>query len=525
VGGPDPERPFLIFPYDYPIEPGFIFTFGDTEGVTIKDHEYRTLYNVWADPIADKLYGFSVKGETLLVTSWKLPDREITVTNEDGSWESDYSEWDIPLDMFFFVDILDDDGDATRRVAVTGFPHITINLTNQQIMLRDFPELSPVDVTITDNASTVIYSDTVSIGPANWGYDPLTEETLNYGDIDVLPGYTITATDGNTTKVLIVSELTLDNVDPLADTVSGTAAPDSEVWINVYDMGSRQEFANGDGDWFADLSVYGDEDWEDPLDIMYENGGDVSQVDDDMDRTMLSWWVSLPVCPAGTDIAGTVYDADGTTPLDGAVVHFRDVSSPSEDFCTVTVGADGTYSVELPDGTYKLFAEGAGYSRQYYQATINENAAQLTVSDSNQHSGIDFALDMPIVIYEHFVFNLNDPVLSDLAVRQAIAYGTDRQRMIDETYVHAPVWDSYLAFYQWAYNPDVATYAYDPLTAAQVLDDAGWTVGTGGIREKDGQPLSFSYVGPITPQREKIRDIFIENMTARGIRRAGFRCG
>ena len=40
-------------------------------------------------------------------------------------------------------------------------------------------------------------------------------------------------------------------------------------------------------------------------------------------------------------------------------------------------------------------------------------------------------------------------------------------------------------------NPEVEPYPHDPEMAAQLLDEAGWTMGADGIREKDGQKLSL----------------------------------
>src|SRR5690606_29124634 len=43
---------------------------------------------------------------------------------------------------------------------------------------------------------------------------------------------------------------------------------------------------------------------------------------------------------------------------------------------------------------------------------------------------------------------------------------------------------------EWAYNPNVKTYPYDPEMAKQLLRDAGWTESDGGW-EKDGTRLAF----------------------------------
>lgn len=38
------------------------------------------------------------------------------------------------------------------------------------------------------------------------------------------------------------------------------------------------------------------------------------------------------------------------------------------------------------------------------------------------------------------------------------------------------------------------TYEYSPEKAKQLLDDAGWKVGSDGIREKDGERLSIRFL-------------------------------
>jgi peptide/nickel transport system substrate-binding protein len=84
----------------------------------------------------------------------------------------------------------------------------------------------------------------------------------------------------------------------------------------------------------------------------------------------------------------------------------------------------------------------------------------------------------------------------DLAVRQAILYGVDTETIVDTIFfgtlkpAKGPLAASTLD-----YNPAVeAYYPYDTDKAAQLLADAGWTQGSGGILEKDGQPLHLEYI-------------------------------
>jgi peptide/nickel transport system substrate-binding protein len=89
-------------------------------------------------------------------------------------------------------------------------------------------------------------------------------------------------------------------------------------------------------------------------------------------------------------------------------------------------------------------------------------------------------------------FNLVNPILKDVRVRQAISYAVDRlslaRAVIGPSVIVA---DSPIAV-GWAANPNVRRYDYDPEKAKALLDEAGWEPGTDGIRVRDGQPLSLS---------------------------------
>lgn len=72
-------------------------------------------------------------------------------------------------------------------------------------------------------------------------------------------------------------------------------------------------------------------------------------------------------------------------------------------------------------------------------------------------------------------FNLRDPILKDVRVRQAIAYALDRRPMIEYLWRgQAEPANSVLPTQSWAYNPDVRVYEHDPERAKQLLDDAGY---------------------------------------------------
>ncbi|MFQ3614254.1 MAG: ABC transporter substrate-binding protein, partial [Cyanobacteriota bacterium] len=100
----------------------------------------------------------------------------------------------------------------------------------------------------------------------------------------------------------------------------------------------------------------------------------------------------------------------------------------------------------------------------------------------------------PSLSVNHFPLNNNHPILSDKRVRQAMMYAFDRPRQIQDVQQGAAVLaTSNLSpsLVQW-YTELVTRYEYDPNKAVELLEEAGWTVGADGIREKDGQKFTFT---------------------------------
>ncbi len=94
----------------------------------------------------------------------------------------------------------------------------------------------------------------------------------------------------------------------------------------------------------------------------------------------------------------------------------------------------------------------------------------------------------------HFPINNTLPFFADKACRQAMMHAIDRQKVIDTVFQGAAA----LATGNLApnlgawYNPDVTKYDYNPDTAKQLLDQAGWVAGSDGTRAKDGKKFSFT---------------------------------
>ncbi len=82
----------------------------------------------------------------------------------------------------------------------------------------------------------------------------------------------------------------------------------------------------------------------------------------------------------------------------------------------------------------------------------------------------------------YLAFNLRDPILKDVRVRQAIAYALDRKPMIEYLWRNeAEAARSVLPPQSWAYDGDVPAYNHDPAKARALLDAAGYP-GKNGAR-------------------------------------------
>jgi peptide/nickel transport system substrate-binding protein len=88
----------------------------------------------------------------------------------------------------------------------------------------------------------------------------------------------------------------------------------------------------------------------------------------------------------------------------------------------------------------------------------------------------------PGTVLAYLGFNLRDPILKDVRVRQAIAYALDRRPMIEYLWRgEAQPARSILPPQSWAYDGDVPLYDHDPEKARKLLDAAGYSL-TNGVR-------------------------------------------
>jgi peptide/nickel transport system substrate-binding protein len=93
----------------------------------------------------------------------------------------------------------------------------------------------------------------------------------------------------------------------------------------------------------------------------------------------------------------------------------------------------------------------------------------------------------PGLSFEHIDVRLDNPLLSDRRVRQALLYGADRAQIVARLFEgKQTVADSMVNPLDGVHAPDIRRYPYDPARANALLDEAGFPRGPDGVRRSAG---------------------------------------
>nr|MDQ4030445.1 ABC transporter substrate-binding protein [Actinomycetota bacterium] len=124
---------------------------------------------------------------------------------------------------------------------------------------------------------------------------------------------------------------------------------------------------------------------------------------------------------------------------------------------------------------------------------IADNAARLQALQTGEIQGYDLVepqdvetiegdeslqvLERPAFNVAYVGFNISRPPMDNVKVRQAVAYGLDRQTVVDQFYGgRAEVAHQFMPPEVVGYAEDVTKYEYDPERAKQLLEEAGLTL-------------------------------------------------
>jgi peptide/nickel transport system substrate-binding protein len=104
--------------------------------------------------------------------------------------------------------------------------------------------------------------------------------------------------------------------------------------------------------------------------------------------------------------------------------------------------------------------------------------------------------------------DMQNPILQDADVRQALALGLDRQRIKDVQYADGVFATSIVSPAYGPYHDDsIKQIERDVDGAKSLLDKAGWAAGSDGMREKDGQKFELKFQAWAAQQWQDIATI------------------
>lgn len=114
--------------------------------------------------------------------------------------------------------------------------------------------------------------------------------------------------------------------------------------------------------------------------------------------------------------------------------------------------------------------------------------------------------------YEHIDLNLRNEILKDLRVRKALVLAINRDELVQSLFQgkqkKALHFDHPLDVY---YTEDVEDLNYNPEKASQLLEEAGWKMGSEGIRERNGQKLSFQIMTTTQNKTRELVEVYLQS--------------
>ncbi|HUZ00962.1 MAG TPA: ABC transporter substrate-binding protein [Thermomicrobiaceae bacterium] len=180
--------------------------------------------------------------------------------------------------------------------------------------------------------------------------------------------------------------------------------------------------------------------------------------------------------------------------------------------------------------------QGAAYLDQITFRFVPEDSARQALLDTGEAQFIDFVpwqnvarvksdANYQMLIAPRpggpFLMDLNvaKPPFDQLEVRQAMNYAINKADILKTLYfnVFQPA-GTPLSPATFGYDASVETvYSYDQAKAQQLLDQAGWTMGSNGVRVKNGQPFNLKCLISTLPEYSSISQIIQAQLKPLGI--------
>jgi peptide/nickel transport system substrate-binding protein len=130
-------------------------------------------------------------------------------------------------------------------------------------------------------------------------------------------------------------------------------------------------------------------------------------------------------------------------------------------------------------------------------ATLQTNGVQLSDVAPDQFGTFSSdssykTMQLAGLLSWYLQFNMTNPMFADVAVREAIGHAIDRQTIIDSLLSGKAELSTGIASpTAWLFDPTLPVLDYNPDKSRSMLDAAGWSAGSDGVRTKGDMRLDF----------------------------------
>lgn len=147
---------------------------------------------------------------------------------------------------------------------------------------------------------------------------------------------------------------------------------------------------------------------------------------------------------------------------------------------------------------------------------------QVQAYDEKQVLDRRFAIHAPSTrgMNNSVVFRPDNPMVADVRVRRALLHATNAAEIVATLFsANYPQAKSVLASTAAGYVDLSEKLSFDPALAARLLDEAGWTLGPQGVRQKDGRPMAMTaYESLPQPQNKETLQLVAQQWARVGVR-------
>ena len=173
-------------------------------------------------------------------------------------------------------------------------------------------------------------------------------------------------------------------------------------------------------------------------------------------------------------------------------------------------------TVRAIENTAALEANLLSGSIDYVAGELGFTIDQVLALQKRQPDKFDYVYK-PGLVYEHIDLNLENKLLKDRRVRQALLHALDREALVKQLFEgKQPVAASFVNPLDKVMADDVPRWPFDAARAAKLLDEAGFKPGADGIRaDAAGERLSFELMTTAGNRTRELVEQVLQNQWKR----------